>query len=133
MQRGGGKLALAVTVALIGVGGCSESDASPGFMPSSPAAADATELDIDGGACGATADVALDEQDNQIVLSVVWRGGSKDDCGGGATVALESPIGARDVVDKDAQRRWALVDGAWVSIGWCGVDGRCADDADIGS
>lgn len=109
------------------VGACSERSATPGFSPTSPVDEGATSLVVTG-PCGTTADLAVDESEAQIVVSAVWRGTEEGDCDATATIELDDPVGGRDLVDRDAERRWAHVDGAWVSIGWCGVDTRCEDD-----
>ncbi len=98
-----------------------------GFAPSSPVDDAATSLVV-------TAPVAplptsrSKETEAQIVVSAVWRGAEEGDCIATATIDLDDPVGGRDLVDRDAERRWAHVDGTWVSIGWCGVDTRCEDD-----
>lgn len=109
---------------------CSEPETTPGFTPSSPTAAESTQIEIVG-PCRATADVALEEDDDQIVVSAVWRGGVDGDCAATETLDLDDPVGERDLVDRDTERRWALVDDVWVSIDWCGIDARCDEDADI--
>lgn len=84
------------------------------------------------GPCNANPDVAVDEDDLQIAVSVVWRSAQTgDDCVTVAEVPLAAPVGERDLVDSDAKRRWALVDSVWVSIGWCGVEERCESEVDL--
>jgi hypothetical protein len=110
---------------------CGGDDVRPGFTPQSPVEPTATVLSIEG-PCNANPDVAVDERDLQIVVSVVWReAATSDGCATVAEVPLAEPVGERDLVDRDAKRRWALVDSTWVSIGWCGVDTRCESDEDL--
>lgn len=110
---------------------CTESDVRPGFTPQSPVESTATLLNIEG-PCNSDPDVAVDEQEAQIVVSVVWRDPAEGDgCATVAEVPLRQAVGERDLVDTDAKRRWALVDSVWVSIGWCGVDARCEGDEDL--
>ena len=108
-------------------GSCSERSASPGFTPTSPVDGAATSFVVTG-PCGTTADLAVDENAAQIVVSAVWRGAVDGDCAAEATIELDDPVAGRDLVDRDAERRWAHVEGTWVSIGWCGVEARCEDD-----
>jgi hypothetical protein len=103
---------------------CSEGRATPGYEPVSPAAADARQVTLQG-PCGASADVSVDEQDSQIVMTAVWRGGNDDACVATVPVSLDDPIGSRDIVDPDLHRRWALQGDQWLSLDWCGVAARC--------
>ena len=130
-HTGGWRLLLgpAALIALVGLNGCSESEATPGFDPA-PARPVDRMLELVG-PCGAGADVAVSEDVHQIVVSAVWRAGNGEDCAAVKTVVLSESIGMRDLVDRDLQRRWVLVDDAWVSLDWCGVETRCgASDAD---
>jgi hypothetical protein len=131
VRRSGGRTWLAGALCLFVVASCAENDVRPGFSPRSPVEATATVLNIEG-PCDADPDVAVDEGESQIVVSVVWRDATAgDDCATVAEVPLAQPVGERDLVDGDAKRRWALVDSVWVSIDWCGVDARCEHDEDL--
>lgn len=131
VRRSGGRTWLAGALCIVIGVSCGEDDVRPGFTPQSPVEASATVLGIEG-PCDANPDVAVDERDLQIVVSVVWREAvTSDGCVTVAEVPLTEPVGERDLVDSDAKRRWALVDSVWVSIGWCGVEERCEDEADL--
>ncbi len=131
VRRSGGRTWLAGALCIFVVASCGEADVRPGFAPQSPVEATATMLGIEG-PCNANPDVAVDERDLQIVVSVVWRDAvTSEGCVTVAEVPLTEPVGERDLVDSDAKRRWALVDSVWVSIGWCGVDARCESEVDL--
>lgn len=131
VRRSGGRTWLAGALCLIVVASCTEDDVRLGFTPQSPVEATATVLNIEG-PCNANPDVAVDEDELQIAVSVVWReAATSDGCVTVAEVPLTAPVGERDLVDSDAKRRWALVDSVWVSIGWCGVEARCESEADL--
>ena len=63
-------------------------------------APDSTELLLEVDSCNADLSADVDEQPDQIVISVTAENDTSDDCLEGMTIELASPLGDRVVVDS---------------------------------